>query len=572
MPPQGGYHRCEEDEQRLCIVRRGLTNCRSPTDMSSAARRKKSEMTQEMRVDKPNIIIVQTDQQSWSTLALYGNPVLRTPALEALASRGVVFERAYCNYPACAPSRSSMMTGRYASTIRNQANHMRIDPREITLPGALKAAGYETALIGKNHAFLEGENYYPDAASVDGRPGNESGRLYDELHRTFDFVFEGGHVGVDGSEDDPELAAAIEHAREKSWGQQHQWSVNPYPAEKSVTHRLTTEAVEFVSRRATGVDQGSGDQGSRPFFLWFSIPDPHTPYQVSEPYASMFDPSSIPPPIKDSLEGKPERQMVAKLLDFNDRYDDGHFQQLRAIHYGMIRQIDDNLARFFAALDEAGLSQTTIVVFLSDHGDAMGDHGIIQKQNFFYDSITRVPFIVSWPGSIEPRRTGELVELVDVMPTVLDLAGVEIPGGVQGSSLRPFLTGHVSRTKEFVTIESGEYGEPMTVAELYDENGEFIERGTSFAWCAFREAWVGRGVAIRTQRWKLCVYENGDGELYDMERDPNELANLYSDTAVAGVRSELFEKLVRWQIAKGDTIPANPTVAARMHYRPVPRY
>lgn len=522
-------------------------------------------------MSRPNIVIVQTDQQSWSSLALYGNPVLKTPALEALADRGVVFERAYCNYPACAPSRSSMMTGRYTSTIRNHANHMRIDPREITLPDTLKAAGYETALIGKNHAFLEGENYYPDSPSVDGHPGRDPGKQYDELHRVFDFVFEGGHVNVDGSEDDPELVAAIEHAREKSWGQQHQWSVNPYPAEKSVTHRLTTEAVNFVLQRAAGgAGHSTGGEGApgKPFFLWFSIPDPHTPYQVSEPYAGMFDPDDIPSPIADTLEGKPERQMVAKLLDFNDRYDESHFRQIRSIYYGMIRQIDDNLARFFAALDTSGLTENTIVVFTSDHGDAMGDHGIIQKHNFFYDSITRVPFIISWPAGITPRRTGELVELVDVMPTVLDLAGVEIPIGVQGASLRPFLTGEQSETKEFVTIESGEHGEPMRVAELYDEDGKFIDRGTSFAWCAFREAWMGRGVALRTKHWKLCVYENGDGELYDMENDPDELTNLYSSADHADIRSGLAQKLVRWQLGKGDIVPANITVGTKMHYRP----
>ncbi len=496
---------------------------------------------------RPNIVLIQTDQQSWSTLRLYGNPVLATPALEALAGRGRVFECVYCNYPACAPSRSSMMTGRYASTIRNHANHMLIDPREITLPGALQRAGYRTAIIGKNHAFFNGQNnYYPDQPE-----GGVSGERVNMLERVFDFRFHGDHIGVEGMEDDPGLKAAVEHAKAKSWGLQHQWSVNPYPAEKSITHRLTTEAVRYVS---------AAREDARPFFLWFSIPDPHTPYQVSEPYASMFDPATVPAPIADSLVGKPERQKVARLLDHNHLHDEAHFRRLRSIHYGMIRQIDDNLARFFRALDEAGLAENTLILFLSDHGDAMGDHGIIQKHNFFYDSFTRVPFIISWPGQIAPGRTAELVELVDVMPTLLDFAGAEIPHGVQGMSLKPFLLGQQTATKAIVAIESGEAGEPPALADCVNPDGSLKREGTDFAWCAFREAWVGRGRAIRTARWKLCLYATGEGELYDMVADPDELRNRFDDPAVAATQSDLMRRLALWQMAKDDRVPANGTV------------
>ncbi|TVQ26258.1 MAG: DUF4976 domain-containing protein [Spirochaetaceae bacterium] len=501
--------------------------------------------------ERPNIILIQTDQQSWSTLSLYGNPVLDTPAIEGLADRGVVFERAYCNYPACAPSRSSMMTGRYASTIRNHANHMLIDPREQTLPSTLKRGGYQTALVGKNHAFFDAQaDYYRSQSDPVREPGDS------ELHRAFDFVFQGGHVAVDDADSDPDLAAAIEHARQKSWGQQHSWSVNPYPAEKSVTHRLTTEAIRYVT------DVRDPDE---PFFLWFSIPDPHTPYQVSEPYASMYDPDSIPSPIADSLDGKPERQKVAHYLDHNHLHDDAHFRQLRAIHYGMIRQIDDNLARLFAALAKQGLTDNTMIVFLSDHGDAIGDHGIIQKHNFFYDSFTRVPFIVSWPGRVAPQRTAparttELVELVDVMPTLLDAAGVDAPHGLQGESLMPFLTGATSTTKDAVFIESGEAGDPPKLSDVVDAAGNVVDRGTSFAWCAFRDAWIGRGRAIRTAKWKLCLYANGDGELYDMVKDPDEVTNRFADPTAATIRAQLTERLALWQMGKDDTIPENPTV------------
>jgi arylsulfatase len=481
---------------------------------------------------------------------LYGNPVVKTPSLEKLVSEGFLFENAYCNYPACAPSRCSMMTGRYTTTIRNHANHMHLDPREVTLPMTLKRNGYTTAIIGKNHAFLEMENYYPEVPFGE----NDPRRKYSELERNFDLSFHGGHVGVQGMEDDEELKAAIQYGKERSWGQQHSFSVNPYPAEKSVTHTLASRACEYLKAHSR----------EKPFFMWLSIPDPHTPYQVSEPYASMYDPETIPPPIHDSLEGKPEQQKVSCILDYNDTYDDRHFQEMRAIHYGMINQIDDNLARVFTTLEETGLKEDTIVVFTADHGDSMGDHGILQKHNFFYDSFCRIPFLFSWPGTIPAGGRGALASLVDLMPTLLELAEVEIPHGVQGTSLASRVRGEAAAELPYLVIESGESGTPLKVADIYDEKGELINKNMSFAWCAFRACWFGRGKALVTDQWKLCLYENGDGELYDLVNDPHERNNLYGNPEYAGRETALKNQLLQWFIRKDDQIPENPTV--KLHY------
>lgn len=500
----------------------------------------------------PNVIIIQTDQMSAKSLGIYGNEIVKTPILEEFAKKSAVFTNAFCNYPACAPSRSSMMTGRYASTIRNHANHMLINPQEVTLSLVMKQAGYETALIGKNHAFLVGENYYPDAPA-----GERNNIVYDEINRNFDYVVKGGHVNVDGRKDDSELDEAIRWAKENCWGNQHHWGVNPYPCEKSITHVLASRAVDYIKEERNK---------EKPFFLWLSIPDPHTPYQVSEPYASMYDPQKVPKPIKDDLKNKPERQTIAKLLDYNHEFDDEHFQKIRSIHYGMINQIDDNLMKVFDVLKEVELENDTIILFVSDHGDAMGDHGAIQKHNFFYESFTKIPFIISWPGHIRPRKTNCMVELVDIMPTVLELAGIMIPSGVQGKSIAPFLLDKEKETKEYIVIESGEHGEPITLKDIMDEDGKVIDKGTSFAWCAFREAWYGKGKCIRTVDWKLNIYANGEGELYDMQNDPDELNNLYNQTQYEEIQNKLTMKLLLWSFEKEDKVPLNTRVVDKYHY------
>ncbi|MCC2685356.1 MAG: sulfatase [Paenibacillaceae bacterium] len=498
---------------------------------------------------KPNIVLIQTDQQSAETLGLYGNPLVRTPHLEQLAERGVVFNTAYCNYPACSPSRSSMMTGRYASTIRLHANHMLIDPQEETLPNVLKQAGYQTALIGKNHAFMDGKksNYYP---------GGDDGVKPDVLHEVFDYVREGvhGHL-VDGYRNDPEVRAAHQWAVDHCWKSPLGHGMNPAPYEKCGTYLLGQTAIDYLSQVR---------REDQPFFLWLSFPDPHTPYQVPEPYASLYDPKDVPMPPVDNLDNKPERVRVAHIMDALDRADEQTIRQVRAIHYGMINFIDDTIGRVTQTLEKLGLADNTLIVFTSDHGDSMGAHGVIQKHNFFYDSFTHVPFIVAWPGAAKTGRSDELVELVDIMPTLLDAAGCEHPFGLQGKSLAPYFTGGEYTPRPFAVIESGEHGEPMTLSEITTRPEDPFDE-SCFVWCAWREAWLGRGRCIRSKDWKLSVYTNGEAELYDMNNDPDELHNLIGRPEYEEIAQQLRNQLLLWTIDNLDAIPLNTTVG--LNYR-----
>lgn len=499
---------------------------------------------------KPNILLIQTDQQTAGTLGLYGNPLVETPNLEHLAENGVVFDNAFCNYPACSPSRSSMMTGRYASTINVHANHMIANPLETTFPEALKAGGYQTVLIGKNHAHMDGKkkNLYPHEKGDSHKP--------DVLHEAFDYVREAvhGHL-VDGYREDPDVQAAHQWTRDHAWKSPLGHGKNPASYEKCGTYLLSETAVDYL-QNVRKKDQ--------PFFMWLSFPDPHTPYQAPEPYASMYKPEEVPMPPKDDLTTKPERVRVANIMDALDIADEEIIREIRAIHYGMINFIDDAVGRVLDTLEKLDMKENTVVMFTSDHGDSMGAHGVIQKQNFFYDSFTHVPFIISWPEHIESNRCGNLVELVDVMPTLLELACCEIPFGVQGKSLAPYLQGKEYYPREFAVIESGESGEPLHLSEItvrpespYDEN--------CFPWCAWREAWLGKGKCIRTHNWKLSVYANGEGELYDLDNDPDELNNLFGDNEYKNIVQDLEYKLLLWTMENEDKIPENTTVG--LNYR-----
>ncbi|KRE86292.1 hypothetical protein ASG89_09705 [Paenibacillus sp. Soil766] len=177
----------------------------------------------------------------------------------------------------------------------------------------------------------------------------------------------------------------------------------------------------------------------------------------------------------------------------------------------------------------------------------------------FYDSFTHVPFIVAAPGYQGPRRTKQLVELVDIMPTFLDMAGIPIPPGTQGKSLAPYLKGQDYTPREYVVIESGEEGEPLRVSDItVRPEHPFDDR--YFVWCAYREAWMGKGKSIRTLEWKLNIYANGDCELYDLVNDREELNNCFDAPTFTSIRSEFERKLLYWTMEKEDRLPLNVTV------------
>lgn len=479
---------------------------------------------------QPNVLVVMTDQQKATSLGLYGNPDVRTPALEQLARRGTLYRHAFSAHPLCVPSRASFFTGRWPHSTGVRTNEIPLPEREIDWATLLLERGYVGGLFGKNHVFRA-----------------------DQLDR-FAAVWEAGHggpverggtlvratpLGPDGM---PHGWAKGQQGRKYSFG------VVDRPADECTTALVADQAIKFLRERAR--------PGGDPFFAWVSFPDPHEPYYTPEPYASMYDPAGVtlPPWKADEFRDKPERQRVYhELFRFGD-FPDDHFRGALATYYGMIAFVDDRLGRILATLDALGVADETLVIFTSDHGEYMAEHRLIGKSNAFYDCLTRVPLVVSWPQRVpEGAVRDELVSLVDVMPTVLRLVGEPTRRAVQGRPL-PGLTDDTTPPRSAVIAEYGAGGPAVTSDDVERVPPE-QRAGAGFPLLRQREA-QGHGKMVRTHRWKYTHDVTGEvDELYDLEADPWELTNLAGRGEYEPVVAEMRRHLLDWMLETEDPYP-----------------
>jgi arylsulfatase len=482
-------------------------------------------------IDRPNVIFVLTDALRATALGLYGNPDVHTPHLEQMADEGVIFDWVYCASPSCVPSRCALLTGRYPHTNRSRVNSVLLHPEERTFPQVLSTAGYQLALSGKNHA-------YPNTGS-------------NSLHTVFDWIYEVSHAGPVRPTPDPEINAYKEFLqglfidKVKHLGEPWYPATSPFREEICST-RLTMEGALTYLRSA-----------QEPFFLWCSIPEPHTPYTAPEPYASMYNPEEIELPgnYQDDLRAKPTYQLITQIVQRMDTEPEWRVRQGLAMYYGMINFIDDQMGRLFECLRQTGLDEHTVVIFTSDHGEYVGEHGMISKANQMYDSLMRVPMLVRWPGMIPgQRRVDYLMEQIDIAPTILDLCGIPAPSGMQARSFANLLVGGDYQPREVVFAESGMEGTPTSLEEAY----ELMDQNLAYHWGGRPECWRGRVKMLRNRRWKYCYYLDGQQELYDMETDPQEMNNLASNPQYQELIHGFWRELLNWTIATEDTLPAWP--------------
>lgn len=465
----------------------------------------------------PNLLVIMTDQQKATAIRLYGNPDVPTPSLERLAARGIRYDWCYTPHPLCVPARVSFWTGRYPHQHGARTNEILMPPDEHHFARVLHAAGYRLALIGKDHCFQP-----PD-------------------HDLFAERLICGHAGPEVCENEQEAAVVrwIRSSRQPGARRLSEARVNPHAPEHCPTAVLARQAIRFL-------EQQTGDQ---PFCLWLSIPDPHGPLQCPEPYASMHPPEGItlPPWRGDDLARKMERVRVYQRLLGYDELSEQEIRQRVSIYSGMIRFLDDAVGQVLATLDRRGLTDDTIVIFTSDHGDYAGEHRLTDKSSTLLDCMTRVPLLVSWPGHLPAGVVNhDLVSLLDVMPTCLGLAGIARPAGIDGRVL-PGAGDDPPRSAVFAEYGAG--GPRLRLADL--------PRLTQYAWedqtppiplLRWREA-EGHPKMVRHDRYKY-IYDPLDevDELYDLETDPWELTNLARDPAYATVRADLRDRLLEWSI------------------------
>ena len=331
---------------------------------------------------RPNVLILFPDQMRAQAMGVMGNPDVKTPNIDRLASQGLLLRHTYANTPVCCPARANILTGRYAHRNGMIANDLRLRESEVTIAEVLGRAGYRTGFIGKWH--LDGGPRLPGFVPPgERRQGFEFWAANECSHSHFDTQY---------FRDSPE----------------------PIPIRKFEPEVWTDLALEFLEACA---------KDSRPFFLQVAMGPPHNPYKAPEKYRKMYDPAKLT--MRDNWRegtGVPGREDLAE-------------------YYGMITAVDDQAGRVMAALDRLKLAQDTVVLFSSDHGDMFGSQGTILKRKPWEESIG-VPGIVRYPRRTEAgRRTDALFTHVDFAPTLLGLCGITAPSSMQGTDLSPLILG-----------------------------------------------------------------------------------------------------------------------------------
>ncbi|MGN6324404.1 sulfatase family protein [Pseudolysinimonas sp.] len=480
----------------------------------------------------PDIVLIVTDQHRADASRRAGFPLDTTPFLDALAADGVWFDRAYTTAPLCSPARTSLLTGRWPSAHRVTQN----PARELAVFGTdlvevAHDAGYATALIGKNHTYLT-----PDRV---------------------DAFVEYSHDGREPAATEGEEAAF------DAWlgGLRHRTpsEAAPFPVELQNPHRIVDDALAWVGRQP----------GDRPMLLIVSFPEPHNPYQVPEPYFSMFPPETLPP----TLAG-PE---VLGELPFAYRYlheigedaypdYDAEVARARSSYYGMLRLIDDEVRRLVDGLAPRHAERPRIVVATADHGDYAGDYGLVRKGAEIGDVLARIPLIVQgddvrqMPEGAHPAH----VSLADLMPTLCEAIGTPIPAGVQGRSIWPLLTGAPYPRSEFDSayVEQGMGGLPYGPDDVPSPQPGLLDDAPDGS-LRFDElnavTQSGRRRKIRMGDWTLDVDLTGGPRLHHLPSDPLELVDRWDDPDAAEARVALLARLAVWQMRAEDPLPPVPT-------------
>lgn len=474
--------------------------------------------------EKPNILIIMTDQMRADLCQREGFELNTTPFLDQMAEDGCWFDKAYTSSPASVPARTSFLTGRFPKATRVRSNHNTQDAvYKEDMFDIMKKAGYRTSLVGKNHSYLS---------------SNKA-----------DFWDEYGHTGKISKNKTSDEAAFDKYLG--TLNMYVNYEASPFKIQQQLPYRMVTEALEWITTK-----------NDQPFFMWFSIPEPHTPYQVCEPYYSMFPPEKLPPVKADINTLKKKGPVYENMHQVMSLAHPDYLKKIdrtRSVYYGMLRMIDDQVKRLVDELEQQGLCDNTVIIFLSDHGDYVGEYGLIKKGAGVSDVLTRIPMIWHGPGIKANKDASPAhVSIVDIFPTLCEMIGEEIPLGVQGRSLWNLLQGKTYPLEEFESVmgEQGYGGEFYTDKDGTNYEGEGclnIKKGSYDS----LNSWTQSGSLrlLRKGEWKLIYDMKGTGEMYHIASDPSEVNNIYNDTKYNDIKTELLEHLLKWEIATQDPLP-----------------
>lgn len=490
--------------------------------------------------DRKNILLITSDQQHWFTMG-FQNSEIKTPNLDRLAAMGTVYNRAYTVNPTCTPTRASIITGTYPSQHGAYSLGTKLQESELTVGEVFSKNGYKTALIGKAHfqQLLD----TPEYPSLESNPKQQDldfwrsfkGPFYgfdhvelarnhtDEFHAGQHYAIWMEEKGFDKWRDCFQPPSGNTPAQKWTWNIPEEYHYDTWIAER--TNALLSE---YVS---------NGDN----FFIWASFLDPHPSYLAPQPWDTMYDPDKLTVP--SLVEGEHRSNPVHFQMtqqekpDFSDWEEEeghwmhgfhSHLQDKKtlakdiAIYYGMISLMDKYIGKILDHLDDLGITENTLVVFTTDHGHFYGHHGLIAKGPFHYEDMIKIPFIVKMPGTVpEGKESDAFQSVVDLAPSFLSIAGLDIPRNMTGVNQQDVWFGKSDNARDHIIVENRHQPTTIHVKTYVDE------------------------------RYKITVYYNQDyGELFDLQDDPGEINNLWGNPDCADLKSSLLMKLVHAEMGK----------------------
>lgn len=476
----------------------------------------------------PNVVWFLTDQQPCNTLRSYGNPVNQTPLTDGLAARGTRLDNFHLSAFPCGPSRSCLVTGR-------QAHNTGVEQNDVTLPEAvptiaelLAAAGYDSGWFGKWH--LAGNMYR--GLPRQGMSAAES--QWQKVRVPDDNGFKYEQVPGGTGEDEPVHGFATWAG---GWAQYHQWlrdngqgallekrlfgNHNILPSGPEGTHIKSLVPAEyhvenFIAQQ-TARFVGDHRDSRRPFLAVASFYGPHLPVAPPEPWDTKYalEQAILPDNLRDNLEGKPFGQRSNAHCYMLPNWQDDQFRDYIRRYYGFVDYIETCARQVLDTLSETGQAKDTIVLWTSDHGDMVGAHGMIFKLGKCgYEELLRVPFLISYPGTIrEGASSDALCSTVDLVPTLIDLLGLPLPDGLDGQSFKPVLTGQATEHRDYVVAD-----------------------------------WMGQSLVVRTKDQKLVFNhtQRDLDEVYDLRADPGEMKNLATSDQGQTIAQQMHDRLDAW--------------------------
>ncbi|UWQ20126.1 sulfatase-like hydrolase/transferase [Jannaschia sp. W003] len=487
-----------------------------------------------------NVLFIMCDQLRWDYLSCTGHPHLATPHIDALAARGVLFDRAYVQSPICGPSRMSFYTGRYVSSHGSTWNNIPLKVGEMTLGDHLRPLGVRTALCGKTHMTADVEGMRRLGLAPDG----EIGALVSECG--FEPWEREDGLHPDGPRY-PRNAAYDAFMKERGWPDPNPWDSVANSAEDGDGNLLSGWFMDHADKPARAADEESetpwitgramefiDEAGDGPWCLHLSYIKPHWPYIVPAPFHDMYGPETHLLPVRDEAERADPHPVYGAFMEERVSRafcDDGTRTRVLTAYMGLIKQIDDQIGRLMAHLDARGLADETMIVFTSDHGDYLGDHWMGEKE-LFHDASARIPLIVVDPteaaDATRGLRSDALVEAIDLAPTFLRFFGGEpAPHILEGHALQPILHGAADAVRAVAVSE-------------YDYSMRDVRRrlGVDVADAKLTMLFDGR--------WKYVFAEGFRPMLFDLETDPREFADLGADPAHADEVARLERIFFDW--------------------------